>query len=167
MHRRRVRRVAAAEGDEEIPGVLEQQRRTFDERLDANQNHYFAFIVSARWFGFRLDFFNHGFTLFCIFVVLVLLFAVPEVGAEIVDPNLVGLAVLYLMQGGDAFQWCVRQAAEVENMMVSVERIREYIALPPEKPLGSAAPVARRLAASAWPRGGAFSATRLAYRTTV
>ena len=145
-----------------FPGVLEQQRNTFVERLDANQNHYYAFIVSARWFGFRLDFFNHSFTLFCIVVVLVLLFAVPEVGAELVDPNLVGLAVLYLMQGGDAFQWCVRQAAEVENMMVSVERIRQYVQLAPEKPLESPAKVAKLLAD--WPKGGAFSVKSLQLR---
>ena len=96
--------------------IIESATKQFNQRLDHNMSHFYAFIATARFFGFRLDFINHGFTGSCIVIILILTFAFPEFGATIVDPNLVGLSILYLMQGGDAFQWCVRQAAEVENM---------------------------------------------------
>ena len=96
--------------------TVESATKQFNQRLDHNMSHFYAFIATARFFGFRLDFINHGFTGSCIVIILILTFAFPEFGATIVDPNLVGLSILYLMQGGDAFQWCVRQAAEVENM---------------------------------------------------
>ena len=55
------------------------------------------------------------------------------------DPALIGLALTYLIQMGDAFQWMVRQSAEVENHLVAVERITEYARLPSEAPLYTAA----------------------------
>ena len=131
--------------------VVDRFRTLFNERLDENMSHFFGFIVTARWFGFRLDFINHGFTFSCVAIVLFLRFVVPELGATIIDANLVGLSILYMMQGGDAFQWCVRQAAEVENMMVSIERIREYIALPSEADLTSTPAIKRQLTEKQWP----------------
>ena len=45
-----------------------------------------------------------------------------------------GLAVSSAMALTGIFQWCVRQAAEVENQMTSVERIMEYSNLSSEAP---------------------------------
>ena len=45
---------------------------------------------------------------------------------HVVNPGVVGLALSYVMQLTVTIQWLVRQSAEIENQMVSVERIIEY-----------------------------------------
>jgi ATP-binding cassette, subfamily C (CFTR/MRP), member 4 len=140
--------------------IIEHSIVQFNEKLDVNSSHFFAFIAAARYFGFRLDFINHAFTASCVAIVLILRFGIPKFGANIIDPNLVGLSILYLMQGGDAFQWCVRQAAEVENMMVSVERISEYISIKPEASLETDKKILKDLPKN-WPTKGALTLNKL------
>ncbi|XP_019827194.2 ATP-binding cassette sub-family C member 4 isoform X2 [Bos indicus] len=50
------------------------------------------------------------------------------------DAGQVGLALSYALTLMGMFQWCVRQSAEVENMMISVERVIEYTDLEKEAP---------------------------------
>ncbi|XP_061290373.1 ATP-binding cassette sub-family C member 4 isoform X2 [Bos javanicus] len=50
------------------------------------------------------------------------------------DAGQVGLALSYALTLMGMFQWCVRQSAEVENMMISVERVVEYTDLEKEAP---------------------------------
>jgi ABC-type multidrug transport system fused ATPase/permease subunit len=47
-------------------------------------------------------------------------------------PSLVGLSLSYSLQLCALFQWCIRQSAEVENQLTSVERIHEYGLIPAE-----------------------------------
>lgn len=49
----------------------------------------------------------------------------------------IGLAISSAMMLSGMFQWGVRQSAEVENQMTSVERVMEYSRLEPEAPLES------------------------------
>lgn len=49
-----------------------------------------------------------------------------------------GLAISSAMALTGMFQWGVRQSAEVENQMTSVERVIEYSKLPSEASLDSA-----------------------------
>lgn len=49
----------------------------------------------------------------------------------------IGLAISSAMLLSGMFQWGVRQSAELENQMTSVERVLEYSALEPEAPLES------------------------------
>ena len=74
---------------------------------------------------------------------------------SLLNSSLVGLSVLYLMQGGDALQWCIRQSSEVENMMISVERIQQYVGLAPEAELESKRGLA--LKEKGWPAKGAIT----------
>ena len=48
-----------------------------------------------------------------------------------------GLAISSAMSLTGALQWGVRQAADTENQMTSVERVVEYGQLPSEAPLES------------------------------
>ncbi|XP_061548514.1 ATP-binding cassette sub-family C member 4-like isoform X2 [Phycodurus eques] len=50
------------------------------------------------------------------------------------DPGAVGLALSYAVTLTGMFQWGVRQSAEIENMMTSVERVVEYTDLESEAP---------------------------------
>lgn len=51
---------------------------------------------------------------------------------RVVLQGLLGFALTYAFAITTLLQWTVRQLAETENMMTSVERINEYTTLPPE-----------------------------------
>lgn len=98
--------------------------------IDNNMAAYFAFFSSARWLGTRLD------------MLCMILFSFACFGAVTakiyhsgIDPTILAVGILYTQQLFMIFQWTVRQSAEVENLMVSVERIVSYINILPEPPL--------------------------------
>jgi ABC-type multidrug transport system fused ATPase/permease subunit len=97
----------------------------YREAADANTRAYFVFLVASRWLGVRLD-------TICLVFLTVMVFACVGAGPSFVAPGLVGLSVSMLMSLTGAFQWMVRQSAEVENNMVSVERVMDYTVLPVE-----------------------------------
>jgi len=93
---------------------------------DHHTETWFLFIAASRWFAYRLDFLC---TLFVFMASFVPLFT-AERGE--MDAGIVGLCVTYALLLTGMFQWCVRQSAEVENQMMSVERIMELCHLEPE-----------------------------------
>jgi ATP-binding cassette subfamily C (CFTR/MRP) protein 4 len=101
----------------------------FDGFLDGHTRAWFLFLASSRWFGVQLDFFS---TLFICGVGFSSI-----VAADLLDLNsgIVGLSLTYAMSLMGAFQWSVRQSAELENLMTSVERVGQYIDIKPEAPL--------------------------------
>ncbi|XP_038065585.1 multidrug resistance-associated protein 4-like [Patiria miniata] len=108
-----------------------QQRFTadFDGYLDGHTRAWFLFLSTTNWFGVQLDFFNvlfiSGVSLTCI------------LAADLLDlsSGIVGLSLTYAMGLMGEFQWAVRQSAELENQMTSVERVCQYIDIKPEAPL--------------------------------
>lgn len=50
------------------------------------------------------------------------------------SPAILGLALTHVLQLTGMLQWWVRQTAEVENTMTSVERMLEYTTLEQEPP---------------------------------
>jgi len=97
---------------------------TFIQHMDANTRAFMTWQLSSRWFGVRLD------TLAASLVAALSLLLVGTRGQ--ISPSTAAFALSYSLQLTSLFQWAVRQSAEVETMMTSVERIVEYGALPAE-----------------------------------
>eukprot|EP00455_Lapot_gusevi_P053824 TRINITY_DN848_c0_g1_i5.p1 TRINITY_DN848_c0_g1~~TRINITY_DN848_c0_g1_i5.p1 ORF type:complete len:1312 (-),score=307.44 TRINITY_DN848_c0_g1_i5:62-3997(-) len=105
-------------------GVQEVFAHKFLTVMDANTRAFHAFQYINRWFGFRLDMIS------CC-VTLATCYAAVAVRNSI-SPSVAGLSLTYALQITSIFQWGVRQSAEAENQLTSVERLQEYGDLPPE-----------------------------------
>jgi ABC-type multidrug transport system fused ATPase/permease subunit len=103
----------------EAPATL-----SFQKQLDRNSRAWFAFLMVSRWLGFRLDL-ESAIVLICITFVAVSL-------RDTIDVGLIGFAIVYTLSLSGLLQWTVRQTAEVESQMTSIERINSYAELPPE-----------------------------------
>ncbi|KAM9388323.1 ATP-binding cassette sub-family C member 4 [Phaethornis superciliosus] len=104
----------------------ERFQKLFDAHQDLHSEAWFLFLTTSRWFAVRLD------AICAIFVIVV------TFGSLLLDKTLnagqVGLALSYAITLMGTFQWGVRQSAEVENLMISVERVMEYTELEKEAP---------------------------------
>ncbi|XP_053167888.1 ATP-binding cassette sub-family C member 4 isoform X2 [Hemicordylus capensis] len=107
-----------------------KEEKRFQELFDAHQDlhseSWFLFLTTSRWFAVRLD------AICAIFVVVVAFGSLLL--AQTLDAGQVGLALSYAITLMGMFQWGVRQSAEVENLMISVERVIEYTELEREAP---------------------------------
>uniref|UniRef100_A0A4W5MR90 Cystic fibrosis transmembrane conductance regulator n=1 Tax=Hucho hucho TaxID=62062 RepID=A0A4W5MR90_9TELE len=105
----------------------ERFQNTFDAYQDLHSGEsWFLFLVTSRWFAVRLDGICAVFVTITAFGCLLL--------RDQVEAGSVGLALSYAVTLMGMFQWGVRQSAEVENMMTSVERVVEYTELESEAP---------------------------------
>ncbi|KAM7110966.1 ATP-binding cassette sub-family C member 4 isoform 4-T7 [Molossus nigricans] len=104
----------------------ERFQELFDAHQDLHSEAWFLFLTTSRWFAVRLD-------AICAVFVIVVAFG-SLILAKTLDAGQVGLALSYALTLMGMFQWCVRQSAEVENMMISVERVMEYTDLEKEAP---------------------------------
>ncbi|KAK4317272.1 hypothetical protein Pmani_011632 [Petrolisthes manimaculis] len=98
----------------------------FDQHQDLHSSAWFLFLSTTRWFGICLDWIS------CIYIAIVtfgFMGMTDALGGDI------GLAISSAMLLSGMFQWGVRQSAEVENQMTSVERVLEYSSLESEAPL--------------------------------
>lgn len=94
----------------------------FDRHQDLHSSAWYIFIASSRAFGFWLD-------VFCvIYITLVTLsfLVLDNYTRGSMDGGYVGLAITQSIGLTGMFQWGMRQSAELENQMTSVERILEY-----------------------------------------
>ncbi|XP_011877731.1 PREDICTED: probable multidrug resistance-associated protein lethal(2)03659 [Vollenhovia emeryi] len=108
--------------------------REFDNHQDLHSSAWYIFIASSRAFGFWLD-------VFCVlYIMLVTLsfLVLDSYGRGSMDGGYVGLAITQSIGLTGMFQWGMRQSAELENQMTSVERILEYSKVDSEPPLESA-----------------------------
>lgn len=123
-------------------------------RLDTNQRAYYISITIQRWIALRLE------TTSAFLVFAAAIFAV-SVNVGNMPPGLLALAVTYSLQVTAVFNWSVRQAAETENNMASVERLVYY-----EKELEHEAPpvVADNRPAPQWPDKGVIEFKQLEMR---
>ncbi|KAK2888852.1 hypothetical protein Q8A67_014227 [Cirrhinus molitorella] len=104
----------------------ERFQQTFDAHQDLHSEAWFLFLTTSRWFAVRLDGMCSVFVTITAFGCLLL--------KDRMNAGDVGLALSYAVTLMGMFQWGVRQSAEVENMMTSVERVVEYTELESEAP---------------------------------
>ncbi|KAJ6591736.1 P-loop containing nucleoside triphosphate hydrolase protein [Mycena vulgaris] len=108
------------------------QQRVFikanERHIDRNQIAFLPSISVNRWLSIRLE---------IVGAVIILMVALLAMGALIttgVDAGLVGLVLSYAMNTTSSLNWVVRSASDVEQNIVSVERILHQIDAPPESP---------------------------------
>uniref|UniRef100_A0A4W2FW02 Multidrug resistance-associated protein 4-like n=1 Tax=Bos indicus x Bos taurus TaxID=30522 RepID=A0A4W2FW02_BOBOX len=101
-------------------------QKVFDSHQDLHSEAWFLLLTTSRWLAVNLD------VTCAIFVTIVAFGALTLV--EILTPGQVGLVLSLTLTLTGMFQWCIRQSAEAENMVISVERGIEYTALGKELP---------------------------------
>jgi len=92
--------------------------------LGSNAQAWYWWLITNRFLGFRLDMLSAVIMAFAAFGGAALRFTI--------DPGLIGLAIVYVIQLSGLFQFMVRQSALVESYMTSFERLHTYAALPSE-----------------------------------
>uniref|UniRef100_A0A5G2RCQ7 Multidrug resistance-associated protein 4 n=1 Tax=Sus scrofa TaxID=9823 RepID=A0A5G2RCQ7_PIG len=105
-----------------------QQRfqELFDTHQDLHSEAWFLFLTTSRWFALCLD-------AVCAIFVIVVAFASLFL-AETLNVGQVGLVLSLALTFTVMVPRCVRQSAEAETMMISVERVTEYLDLEKEAP---------------------------------
>ncbi|KAG1817496.1 P-loop containing nucleoside triphosphate hydrolase protein [Suillus subaureus] len=114
-------------------------------RIDRNQLCYLPSTAVNRWLAVRLEFVG------AVIIFVTATLAVSAVVTSNVDAGLVGLVLSYALNTTGSLNWFVRSASEVEQNVVSVERIVHYAKdLEPEAPYE----ISEDKPASEWPPAG-------------
>ncbi|KAL9228186.1 hypothetical protein vseg_003793 [Gypsophila vaccaria] len=112
-------------------------------RVNANLRMDFHNNGSNEWLGFRLEML--GSLLLCASTLFMIL--LPK---NIIKPENVGLSLSYGLSLNSTLFWAIYTSCFVENRMVSVERIKQFTAIPSE----AAWSIKDRLLPSNWPTQG-------------
>jgi len=107
-------------------GVEEVFTDQMNSYQDAHTRAWFTFISTSAWLSYRLD-------ILCVIFISFVALVSPALKSSL-SAGVVGLTLSYAIKISGVFQQCVKQSAEVENLMTSVERILEYCSLEPEAP---------------------------------
>ncbi|KAI9460421.1 P-loop containing nucleoside triphosphate hydrolase protein [Boletus coccyginus] len=100
-----------------------------EHRVDRNQMCYLPSTTVNRWLAVRLEFVGS------VIILCTAILSVAAVATSNVDAGLVGMVLSYALNTTGALNWLVRSASEVEQNVVSVERITHYANdLPSEAP---------------------------------
>ncbi|XP_017116909.1 probable multidrug resistance-associated protein lethal(2)03659 [Drosophila elegans] len=127
--------------------------REYDNYQDLHSCGYYTFLSTSRAFGYYLD-------LFCVaYVISVILnsFFNPPLN----NPGHIGLAITQALGMTGMVQWGMRQSAELENSMTSVERVLEYKDLEAE---GDFTSPADKQPPKSWPEEGEVMTNNLSLR---
>ncbi|NWI30562.1 MRP6 protein, partial [Sula dactylatra] len=116
------------QGSSVIRAYKEQERFILKSNflVDENQRICFPGAVADRWLATNLEFLGNGIVLFAA------LFA--AMGRTHLSPGTAGFSISYALQITGVLNWMVRSWTDIENNIVSVERVREYLSTPKEAP---------------------------------
>ncbi|EDV54484.1 probable multidrug resistance-associated protein lethal(2)03659 [Drosophila erecta] len=127
--------------------------KEYDNYQDLHSSGYYTFLSTNRAFGYYLD-------LFCVaYVISVTLMG--YFNPPLNNPGQIGLVITQAMSMTGTVQWGMRQSAELENSMTSVERVLEYRNLEAEGAFESADD---KKPPKNWPQEGLISAEQLSLR---
>ena len=93
--------------------------KEFDELQDLHTSAWYCFIASARFLAVCCDWIVFVYLCLCTFPFLI-------IGQENVEVSDVGLVISTAVALTGMLQYGMRQSAEMENLMTSVERVLEY-----------------------------------------
>ncbi|KAK3250532.1 hypothetical protein CYMTET_40092 [Cymbomonas tetramitiformis] len=129
-------------------------RKSFNDAVNRNNNATLLYLNAGRWLGVRLDFIAA--------VAIVVAAGLVFLLRDVLPPGLAGVVLVYSLQMTGLFQYGVRQAAEVETLLTSVERMVEYTEVDVEASLNTP----DGLVPQNWPQHGAidFKDVVMAYR---
>ncbi|XP_064396708.1 ATP-binding cassette sub-family C member 4-like [Halichondria panicea] len=128
--------------------------KQFHDYQNEHTKAYYLYLVLTRWLGIRMDFLNT--------LLLALVSFLAVLFAEVFDPALISLAVTYIISLSGLFQYTVRISADIENIMVSAERINEYSKLENEASLETIP--ASNKPTKEWPARGSISFENVTFR---
>ncbi|XP_038686802.1 ABC transporter C family member 3-like [Tripterygium wilfordii] len=103
-------------------------RETNMELADGYSRPKFHIAAAMEWLCFRLDMLSSITFVFS----LIFLISIPE---GIIDPGIAGLAVTYGLNLNTLQAWVIWNLCNLENKIISVERIIQYTSIPSEPPL--------------------------------
>jgi len=119
-----------------------------EARIDRNQQCYMPAMTINRWLAVRLEFLGS---------CLMFSTAVSSVTALLlsrnIDAGMVGLLMTYTINVTGSLNWLVRSASEVEQNIVSVERVLGYGGLPSE----AADEIPEKKPVNEWPQQGSIT----------
>ena len=102
---------------------------TSEARVDRNQQCYFPSVSCNRWLAIRIEFVGS----IIILIASMLAVAIKTKNGNM-DAGLLGLMMSQTLNTTQALNWVVRSVSEVEQNIVSVERVISYSDLTPEAP---------------------------------
>ncbi|KAM3958248.1 ATP-binding cassette subfamily C member 4 [Aphomia sociella] len=127
----------------------------FDRHQDLHSAAWYLFITCSRAFGYYLD-------VTCLLFIICVTFSCLM--KTDIEGSHVGLAITQSISLTGIFQWGMRQSAEMENQMTSVERVLEYTKLPQEPVLRSGPD---NNLPNNWPTEGAINFNNLSLKYTL
>ena len=135
-------------------GAIERFKLQHRGIMDTNQSMFFSLWMSMCWVTIRLEAIGSV----VLFAVAIFAVVLSEQGA--VDPVLLGMALVYVIQLTALFQRCVQVLIDTETYMTSAERMFEYTEIEGE------APSTLESDPSQWPSKGSveFSGVVMRYR---
>ncbi|XP_051488594.1 multidrug resistance-associated protein 1 isoform X2 [Apus apus] len=116
------------QGSSVIRAHKDQERFILKSNFLVDENHRMCFpgAVADRWLATNLEFLGNGIVLFAA------LFA--AMGRTHLSPGTAGFSISYALQITGVLNWMVRSWTDIENNIVSVERVTEYLKTPKEAP---------------------------------
>lgn len=116
--------VACVRAFERVPAFVD----AFEARVDRNQMCYFPAVTCNRWLAVRIE---------CLGSTVILIASTLAVamvtGGGRMSAGLLGLMLSQVLSTTQTLNWAVRSTSEVEQNIVSVERVLSYSSLPTER----------------------------------